>query len=1033
MTFSEKAAAEMRERICACSFDMYRETRDARWFDIYRALRDAHISTIHSFCRDLLLKKPLDAGLDPDFAIEPAEIAAREFVDDFLSEFLARSDENAGMLLRLIRKYSRRRLQDMLFRCFSNRQMYGGALRTCAKQDWQDLSARWQESYAQKWREFRNAIAQNIDEIAVRVKQPKQGHKWQWLLDNVPHREAPPDVCFLEQLKENLANLTLTKFPPVVWAFRKLVGEIGAGAEEIAFAAQDGVEFARLYTEFEDYVWRGHDRWRTVDFNELLIRAKALLEEFGADNMRAILPENILLDEFQDTSPIQWEIVARMKPVMRSILLVGDEKQSVYRFRGADVGIVREGEKLISERAGKFSALAINFRTKPRLLGILNKIFANEFATDGDISYRARYQELLPKPDADGADDSALCLVLPDADGDKKGNQYRAICALIAAATESAFPWSSEKPTGYGDFMVLARSRASVSGVVEQLRRANIPAVPLAEGDFYSAPEVRTILFLVDFLADTRRNGALHALLRSPAFCLSDGEIAHAFAMSEDGILWEKLGQYVREPSANERICRAYNIIGGLVSMSSEARPDIVIDKFLSADGVLAALCGEFPDITRPNIGKIVGQIKSFSVRAGMNFADISGALRAAREEDRAGYALPIETKDVVRVSTIHSAKGLEAKTVIIVDFDTSRMGGDSEKIYIEREFGNCPVLEPRDKSQRTCIHEGAKALNKDKDDAEMSRLFYVAMTRAKENVIVVGYDASNSFTSRVLTAFGGGYKKGFIPPDALPNGLIVMKASEIAAPPAEKITQAQQKKIDLSHPILVDGCKLAISVGRAAEFIVCPRRFYLARFGEDIPTEMSDDDAEFTPAREWGVIVHNFLSGAPFDSLEQAAQLAQKFPESARLVAIAENFIKLGLNEQLWRAQAMIETSLWLRHGNLIINGIADVILPDVPSVWDYKTGQSTPMKEALYSAQLNIYRLAVAQWKGISPNNVAAQIVWIGKEGKFTIETVQFCGIERLSALHKTVDANDESGLDIIENEMLCKDCKHKCKTIG
>ena len=1033
MTFSEKAAAEMWNRICETAFALYWMTKDKNYFELYRSLRDANISTIHSFCYKLLSKMPLCAGLEPNFDVQPEEIIPQDFIIDFMSEIAEEDLEMRKELLRLIFRYSRWRVQNILCEMFQKRQMVAYAVQECATMSQDELTRGWNEILRTRWDEFRYAVQQNIDAISANSDTGKAGYKWRWIAENIPQHKDLPDTQFLVEMKEMLKSLGLAKIDDRLDNFRNFIKDTALGAEALDEFAIDVISFAKIYLAFEDYIWLALDRSKVLDYNELLLRAKDVIENMSPSERKALLPSYILLDEFQDTSPLQWEIFKHLLPTLQKILLVGDEKQSIYRFRGADVSVVRKGEELVSQRGGKKVPMNENFRTGARLLNLLNAIFEKVFPQESDIPYEARFQKL--EPATSGEDNSSLYLIMPE----ENFEQSDTIVRFILAALDGQYLVGDGEPIRPGDFMVLTKSRKLAFEIIRELRGKNVPAIPLAETGFFDAPEIAVILHFISFIADWRRNGALYALLRSPIFDIGDDEILKIRRAYKEKYLWQCMEKTAASDSdENDDIVSAFEMLKKYLDVADFAHPDELLDEFLNSNGVLSALCAYLPEVATANVKKLMAHIRMLSAQAGMTFGEIQRTLAAEKEQNQTGYAIPVETKDVVRVSTIHSAKGLEAKIVIVADPGKRGGGRNKNGFYWEPSIPGQIIPKPANKNFSTLIHSVASALDLDRDRAEYERLFYVSLTRAKRHLIVVGKSGKNgkieknSFARRIIDGIGGDGAKMIIP-EQLPDGFYMISPSEIEAPPKwQKSTEEHRPKIDLTSMTIAPKRLFKISAGNAAKFVVCQKLFYkdyLENAEETIPDKVfhSADESELSKnSLEFGKIAHILLSAAPFPSVKSAVELAKKLSDNERFLKVAESFAKSEQNRQLAQNIPMQEIPLYLRTGELIVNGIADVLLKNPAEVWDYKTGRQSKFHRALYSAQINIYRLAYAKFLGKEPTEIIGKIIWIGRDNIIE-EAVKWDDTleNKLAQLPKYLADGDEKNFAKILDDEICAEC--------
>ncbi len=389
ITFTEKAANEMRERIFELAFNNFIENNDSRWFTIYRTVEMASICTIHSFCRSLLAQNPLKAGINPSFNVEPQDIPAQEYTEEFLSFLVEGQLDKKDTVLWMIEKLSRKNIKSCLSEIFRKRQYLGKAIHKLAGANPERLAKQYKEfvidyinKKAENYLSELEDIMQNdplFPEISGNVIDTLNA----FLSQEVKQYSCGEDI--LNRLNDILRGKRLkgriSQLRESLKDEKKISTAEWKNLDELATLA---VEIAKLYVEFEKYLWAGYEYDSTVDFNELLIRTLALFDKLDEKQKQNIYPANILVDEFQDTSPIQWDIINELAKYSKNVLLVGDEKQSIYRFRGADVSVIRKAEQFIIDRKGDKLPqnpypLDINYRSSRRLLRLFNRIFRHHF------------------------------------------------------------------------------------------------------------------------------------------------------------------------------------------------------------------------------------------------------------------------------------------------------------------------------------------------------------------------------------------------------------------------------------------------------------------------------------------------------------------------------------------------------------------------------------------------------------------------------------------------------------------------------
>ena len=993
ITFTEKSANEMRERVFQYAFEKFHETEEQRWFEIYRSLEFAQISTIHSFCRSLIAQDPLGAEMEPNFDVESKEIPAEEYTEQFLSHLIENYPQMMDEIFWAIKKLGRGNIKTCLSEMFKKRQYLGDSISELARAEPYELRIKYQNFIDNKERDFAEIVRERLQDF---IDSSEKNSASDELLAEIEKilLGCEPNGEFLEEIFDALKGRRIPKLRKLVEIREYLKKMKFIGLEltesELNEIARLSIEMAKLYVEFEKYIWLGYEKESTVDFNELLIRALNLIENITPEQVRKIFPMHLLVDEFQDTSPIQWKIIRKLADYSDSVMFVGDEKQSIYRFRGADVSVVKKGERYISRRDGGKSGVAFpmneNYRTSKRLLEIFNKIFNNCFPAKATFDFEAEFQELKPAENAD--DDGFLWLVNPDI-LDDEGNftieQTHIVGDIIKMSLDKGIP--DGRRWNFGDFLVLATSIEKVFNIVAHLGELGIPAIPLVNSGFYSASEIIFLRSLVDFLADTRRNGALFSLLTHPIFDIGMDKIYEILGNETDISLWDRLKIFYEgyDKSKNYsddeiKLMKSFEKLSDMLENLANKSIYSILEQFLSDEEILSKILDDTPDFRSANIHKFLMHIYELEA-SGRDVNEISENLRSEKDKNETGFATPSETVDVVRISTIHSAKGLEANIVIVCDRGSKgRDWSSNTKFYAEPEipYMFVPKIPNNDSKFFALIRQIASL----KNDAESKRLFYVAFTRARRHLFIVPTKNGGDFFSNTISALGGKFdKKGreILWSENIPDGVNVLNASEIWYPENGKIAErkAEYKPvIDYVDKEIISE-NLWISVTDAASFFTCPQYFKLK--SNILTGEYSESERKEFPPNEFGSIVHKILSTLPGDEAE-IVQMAERLCTDEKVKKSVLRTVEKFLNSDFFKSlkdDVDTEVPLYFSVNGIRFKGFIDAMTENM--LWDYKTGRRNSFTELEYFYQLNIYRLAMAKYRNIEPEKIEAKIIWL------------------------------------------------------
>ncbi|RWJ60444.1 MAG: ATP-dependent endonuclease [Mesorhizobium sp.] len=516
--------------------------------------------------------------------------------------------------------------------------------------------------------------------------------------------------------------------------------------------------------------YRDHKRASAqLDFDDLIFAARDLLRDH--DDVRRALGQrfaHVLVDEFQDTDPLQTEILWRLcgDPVDSNddwtgfrirpgaLFLVGDPKQAIYRFRGADVGAyVQARDAFRAQDPDSLLSISTNFRSCASILTFVNERFEAVLSAHGQPGFTA----LDPFHDdpGDGPCVAALDIAVADENGKASAEQQRdaeadtvaELCArLIGSQPVIDRRSGAERPCQPGDIALLAPTGAELWRYEEALERRGIPVATQAGKGLFRRQEVQDLIALTRVLADRRDTLALGALLRGPLVGLTEEElldIVWTLPRSEeqpDRIPRLDLGVdpcAIVHPLAREVIEKLQT----LYRRSNNTTPHELLSQAVDVMRVRPLLLERHrgqAERALANVDLYLSLSTGYAVRGLRAFAEAMTA--AWTDEARAVEGRPDAQEEAVALFTIHAAKGLEWPIVIPVNTMTGIMAPDSAVIDRQTDTFYCPVLGISPDG-----YEAARQAEKDELDHERIRLWYVATTRARELLVLPRLDTTAS------------------------------------------------------------------------------------------------------------------------------------------------------------------------------------------------------------------------------------------------------------------------------------------------
>jgi len=1007
ITFTEKAAAEMRERI-------RERLEDLGAAEAARATEGAFISTIHGFCSRVLRAHALAAGIDPAFTVLD-ELEAGRLADTAFERALVKLAERVPGAVELISSYGAWDLRGAIQSVYAELRSRGArAPRLPALPEAPDLERARSELDAAA-----RAAALELGGVAAPSSKVVEAlarlERLERLLSSVAE-PWPGDVGSARLPGGNGAALTtpvcaeyaesLDRFRAVVadrWATRalSLLDELLAGF---------GAEYERSKRERSG-----------LDFEDLELLCRDLLRADPElrDRYRARFTR-VMVDELQDTNAIQLELVELVSD--DNLFTVGDAQQSIYGFRHADVELFeRRGERLADR--GARATLRINFRSRPRIVEVINRVFTDQLGE--------RFTPLVTGREGEPGEEAAVELLVVDkgADWSSEGltAPWRVAEARALAARVSGLVHDGATP---GEIVVLTRAATDMRAYERALEERGIPTYMVGGRGYWSHPQVLDMVSYLRALANPRDEEALYSLLASPMVGASPDVLVllGAAARADGRDPWWVLREQLDDSGAartSEAGCRAGRKPEGLLD---EVRVDerdrlAAFVSWMAGERRLAARAGVEDLLERALVHTgydlVVlampgGQRRLANVRKLMRLGreheaahgpDLRGFLELVRvrseswrpDPDQGEAPVESEALDAVRLMTIHRAKGLEFEIVCVADLgraprwrpEALRVGSDG-RVGLRLARPGTGAREP------ALAYDQLGEERREAEAAEERRLFYVAMTRARERLILSG--------AARLDVWGGPVSSGAPPIASLGPALVGdLSAGEgvsegvgftLVRPSEQDVDDRVRPIAALDRPGIVEGLEApvipapaapavgAVSYTSLAAYQRCGYRFYVERVlgvppREPPPGSGDRPAAEVLAAAERGTVVHALLERLDFrrpvrPRPDAIIALAPREPREAELEEIAGLVERFGATElcaRLGRAAAVRrEQRFAFPLASTLITGMLDVIGSEPGGrtlIVDYKTDRLDGSDPAAvvareYATQRLVYALA-------------------------------------------------------------------------
>lgn len=1063
LTFTDKASLEMSQRVAKMLGDLLQQQplQKQKLQDWIQQLPMARISTIHSFCASILRAWAVEAGVDPDFAVCDEEAVTTQLRQDAVEQALLNVVEEGGPhALSLLTELPFSRVCEQIDWLVCHR----GAL--CLEEyfDPGKTLMTWREKLEIARRNGRQRLRQDeairakLEAIAsgscsdpgdkLLVYRDEQVAAIREILSAGDFRSSL--FARLDASPGNIGSAKAWGSKEQVKGLRDAARQLVQSVQEFALYAEELGELdsqaaaflaamAHLAAEAQKLYAQEKRRRGLMDFDDLLVRTAELLQR--RDDVRDTVAKAIrqlLIDEAQDTDALQMAMLERLmlgKAGGRDfgggrLFVVGDAKQSIYRFRGAQVEVFQD----LCDRLGadRREDLDTSFRTHNEGVQFVNRLFGPLMGGRYD-TLKAHRQERPPEPAVE------ILLAAGTEDGPVTCAEEAVRAQAIATAQRIAEMISNEerrvwddkakrwRPVRAGDIAILF-SRMTVSAEYErQLAARDVPYYVVAGTGFFQQQEVFDVLNGLRAIENPLDDVALLGALRGSLFGLDDSALMHLAECCQPPYFLSipKADLSGRLPGGHEAaLSHALALLADLRARKDAMAMDELIQELLDATGYEAGLAGS------PYGRRMLGNVRMLLDRArrlqagGMGLAEfITQMDRQILAEQRSEQAAVAgEQEDVVRLMTMHKAKGLEFPVVFVPDLNAGHRLSDSDLLE-RRDWGLTYCLRCRDdddETQKPLSYRLARRAEEADEGQEDIRQLYVAVTRHKDHLVLVGADwrgAAGGFresggylaaidgvlgVAHALQAGGNivyGKDNEFaalvrsVAPAAAkssrgkgPLGRQLLAQVKSGAELAAAIAKASPAEaiLPLIGPLPVEIAQAELAVTALGDFARCPM-LYRWRYELRVPPErkkMGSTPVFLDPATV-GTLYHRCMQLLDFHQpqrprdlltrvlgemeLEAAGQLDGLDEELTKILAMMQGgamWKRLACAKQLYR-----ELDFVLAVGPASLRGQIDLLYEDAEGwhIVDYKSdrveAKDAPAHARAYELQMLVYSLAAGK----------------------------------------------------------------------
>lgn len=602
----------------------------------------------------------------------------------------------------------------------------------------------------------------NADLVGARLARPSITEQWQALVELAALPSAGNNGgASAKELRESIRNIRKE-----IQAVAKSCKHEFNEADERAFVLIRALIMLsdEALAKYE-FIKQQHQK---LDFDDLIERCQHLVL---AENSHALKQlsrrlKAVLVDEFQDTNWTQAKLLTALAGGKAKLFLIGDDKQSIYKFQGADVGTFNACKSYISSLlcspgqpshdetaasyglrnlhgTGQLMTLSQSFRSHPQIVNFVNHLFRRLFnSTNSEDDYKSRFQALRPARERLDADGIRVEIIYtppleeeslnPRAEIEAAEAKQTAawIKAMVSNGTE-IFDKSAGKsrPINYADFAVLLQANGDFAGIERALAEESIPYVSIAGSGFLDRQEVYDLENMLKWLSCPQDSHALFAVLRSPFFGFSD-DILHELKAGKNTSLWQCLSQMSQEEGQEELRSARRSLQELQRASGTMALPEIVRKIIFTTAYDVALLCTPSGKQKSRNVWKFLSLCSQYRH---MSISEFLLSLKSMRDLGVKNLTdAPLCADNAVKIMTIHKSKGLEFAAVALPRLSRS-VHSMTDKLLFAKDFGIAFDCSRDSEEEKSAFFTAANNLSRKMDEEEKKRLLYVATTRARD------------------------------------------------------------------------------------------------------------------------------------------------------------------------------------------------------------------------------------------------------------------------------------------------------------
>ena len=1039
ITFTKKASQEMVDRIR----EEIRKNfpKGEKWSRYYRDMEKSNISTIHSFCANILRENPIEARIDPMFEVLE-DYTSTNLLKTSINEILFKAmeeNEDVYKILRIIKNNTLNSLIDDLNSVYNMIRTVGISFKEVKEKSLDYINALKVEE--EDIEIIKDTLSYLIDNVrkGTNIAKLKEDSIWiNFCEKNYRDDELPEILAYLasrlgtskaqpekmDLLKTSLEKASLASERENTWIYSSILDLI--------------IDIDMLYTLKKREIGG-------LDYDDLQIITSNLLDNEEIRNKYQNRYRYIMVDEFQDTNELQKNIIYKLvtkdsKLDGSNLFIVGDPKQSIYGFRGADIDVFYEVVEDIKEVSMEDTiTLEKNYRTVGTVLDFVNNIFGKIMGT--------KYDSLSEFWQSDNQIDVEVFenpgLEIPEGQGESEYHRHYE-ADLIAKRIKQLVQEGKFK---YGDFAMLFRATTRNYIYEEALKNFGIPYYNTGGKRYFLQQEVLDIINALKSLSNPFDQIATIGFLRSPMIGLKDTSIF--WIIKEQGsTVYERMLKVIHNTNLEveeiEKIKSGINLFEELYEIRDFYGLLKLVDRLIKRTYFIETLLlKEEGKQSIANVYKFKDIVNDFERKQRGTLEDFIDYLEESRDRDESQGKVESENADVVKLLTIHKSKGLQFPVVIIPEMSTGNVNIKSNMLF-DKNIGIGLKLD----SGRALFDFIKKDID-EKDKEERERVLYVAMTRA-EKMLILGNQGKDLGFKKLV--------KDIIDPEqcrVISNIDMTLEGyTRVNLIDEDLINEKGSREIELPLLYEVEGYGVRtierFSISQYLTFVECKRRFFMDYYRKvsgnlKIETEEEieiDIDVDFEEeysisAIEKGNIIHKFCE-----------QYNSGLDENILIQDICKSF-GVGYNDQMKKElrpyidnylkdykedwdKVYIEKEFYLKIGDSYITGIIDRIniKDNKAEIIDFKTNKMGNKNRLIkqYTPQLQLYAYVIKGVMGMEIERARLSFLENGDHGDILIEKEDLeKNLNNIKEFIEFVRSNGDIS-DYKQSEKCNDYCKHK-----